>query len=108
MLQPALAGVHYFGNATSPFFDLSASNGFGKIAAAKVANTTAPASATVGGDVDWLLLDGTVVSGDAEGKSVQIYRVETVGGMGSCEGVDSGDGGVVSRQYAAQYWFYTQ
>lgn len=86
-------------------FDLRTSNGDqGVVTTAKMGNSSAPTTAQ-SNSVDWLYLLGK----DGDGKEVQVYRVETVGGKqpASCEDVVGDEHGVFSRQYAAQYWFYS-
>lgn len=72
----------------------------------KEADVKAPAGSDAGpegtGAVDWLFLGN---KGGSVGLEA-VYRVETAGGSApsTCQGVDVG--GVISVQYAAEYWFY--
>jgi hypothetical protein len=104
-LIPAAAtlGHHYFSADGTPTFDLSSK---GKILfARKTGDIKAPANANVGpaktGAVDWLQL----VSKDGYGSvGLQtVYRVVTAGGNPPTVCPSAG---VISVQYAAEYWFY--
>jgi hypothetical protein len=107
-----LSGHHYFATNTTPVFNLDASEDptqqLGNVVGHKVANSTAPASATDGenglgnGAVAWLYLSATNATlGDVRA----VYRVNTAGGSPpkTCESSDA----VFSVQYAAEYWFYS-
>lgn len=97
------SGHHEFNSAGSPFFDLVTDhNNYGAATMKSLANSSAPATASAGpnglGSVAWLKL--TATSGDLK----EVYRVNTAGGVApkTCDGIS----GVVSVQYAAEYWFY--
>ncbi|KAI9715506.1 MAG: hypothetical protein M1828_000813 [Chrysothrix sp. TS-e1954] len=101
-------GQHYFTIDGVPSFDLSAVGKF--LSAKKVGTADAPSTACSGRDggaaVAWLFLedDGKGCSKDLKA----VYRVNTAGGSpdaeNPCEGVE--EGGVVTRDYSAQYMFY--
>ena len=87
-----ISGIHFFTNATTPFFnlDVEPEEHIGAIPCAKDAGTPAPADAPKGqkgeSAVPWLKLkarDG------ATGGLREVYRVETVGGSApaSCQGM---------------------
>ncbi|KAI9889450.1 MAG: hypothetical protein M1814_005313 [Vezdaea aestivalis] len=101
-LIPTL-GNHYFDAAGVPTFDLGRG---GLLKAAKSAAVDAPASADKGPDgtgaVPWLYL--TAKPGAGSVNLAAVYRVVTSGGAApsSC----AGQPGVVSIDYATQYWFY--
>jgi len=96
-------GHHYFDSAGTPTFDLSAVNKIGFMA--KTAAVNAPATANKGpaktGAVPWLDLNQKA-GYNSQGVS-QVYRVETAGGN---QQVSCSVAGVMSIQYAAEYWFY--
>ncbi|OJD18219.1 hypothetical protein AJ78_01719 [Emergomyces pasteurianus Ep9510] len=105
-----IAGYHFFDSAGVPVFDLLKD---GHAAVEKIAGVPAPKGALDGvgkqkfGAVPWLYL--AAVEGSA-GKAKSVYRVGTAGGKSpeTCEGWkgNDGDGGVLSVQYAAEYWFF--
>ncbi|KPI37168.1 uncharacterized protein AB675_1539 [Cyphellophora attinorum] len=87
------SGHHFFNAAKTPVFDLSESGPLG--------DTTTPAAS----DVAWLDLAST--SGTT-GPITAIYRIETRGGQPPASCADpSVVNGLVSVQYAAEYWVYT-
>jgi Protein of unknown function (DUF3455) len=95
-------GHHFFDSAGTPVFDLQSVNKtlYGK----KTADIKAPATANKGpagtGAVDWLQL--TAKTGyESVGLSLA-YRVVTAGGEPS----NCTFAGVMTVQYAAEYWFY--
>jgi hypothetical protein len=94
-------GKHYFDIDGTPVFDLF--NEGDRLVAKKVAAVPAPADASKGpagtGAVAWLKLDD---KGGSVGLK-EVYRVVTAGGnpTAACE-----KAGVLSVQYAAEYWFY--
>ncbi|EGC44242.1 conserved hypothetical protein [Histoplasma capsulatum var. duboisii H88] len=105
-----IAGYHYFDSTGVPVFDLLAD---GHSAVAKVADVPAPKDALKGvgrqmfGAVAWLYL--AAVDGSS-GKAKSVYRVATAGGKApaTCNGWkgNDGDGGVLSVEYSAEYWFF--
>jgi len=94
-------GHHFFTAAGVPTFDLS--NVGDILYGAKKASVAAPSDANAGpagtGAVPWLQLQD---NGGSVGLS-EVYRVETAGGnaFATCT-----DAGVMTVDYAAQYWFY--
>ncbi|RAK95016.1 uncharacterized protein BO80DRAFT_369805, partial [Aspergillus ibericus CBS 121593] len=92
----AILGEHYFTASGTPFFDLRFGGNADWIAAKKVASVVSPKASV---DVPWLKLVGVGGVGVKE-----VYRVYTAGGASPamCEGLN----GVVSVDYAAEYWFY--
>jgi hypothetical protein len=96
-------GHHYFAVDGTPTFDLSSKNKilFGK----KNSDIKAPSTANVGpgktGAVDWLQL--IAKPGYATVGLQTVYRVVTAGGNppAICSST-----GLISVQYAAEYWFY--
>ncbi|KAG0646892.1 hypothetical protein D0Z07_6202 [Hyphodiscus hymeniophilus] len=99
----AVLGNHYFAADGTPTFNLSSK---GKILFAKKnGDVAAPANANKGpsgtGAVDWLQL--VAKPGYATVGLQTVYRVVTAGGNppAVCPSV-----GVISEQYAAEYWFY--
>jgi hypothetical protein len=103
MLSLPVLGHHFFGADGTPTFDLSRK---GKILyGKKTADILAPADASKGpagtGAVDWLQL---VAKPGFPSVGLQtVYRVVTAGGdpPAACPRE-----GVVSVQYAAEYWFF--
>ncbi|KAK1774883.1 hypothetical protein QBC45DRAFT_384545 [Copromyces sp. CBS 386.78] len=102
----AVSGAHYFTNASTPFFNMDASQWkIGEAPCAKNNSTPAPEAAAKGqgGEkaVPWLKL---VTRPGATGGLQEIYRVETAGGSApeTCKGMPA----AFEVQYAAQYWFY--
>ncbi|OAX81941.1 hypothetical protein ACJ72_03710 [Emergomyces africanus] len=105
-----ITGYHFFDSTSVPVFDLLKD---GHAAVEKIAGVPAPKGALDGvgkqrfGAVPWLYL--AAVKGSA-GKAKSVYRVATAGGKApaTCEGWkgNDGDGGVLSVQYAAEYWFF--
>lgn len=98
-----LLGHHLFLSDATPTFDL---NAVGKILYAKRLNgTSAPTNAPKGpagtGAVDWLQLAAKTTY-TSVGLSM-VYRVETAGGNPPATCTTTG---VISMQYAAEYWFY--
>ena len=99
----ATLGHHYFAADGTPTFDLSAK---GKILFAKKnGDIKAPATANAGpagtGAVDWLQL---IAKPGYETVGLQtVYRVVTAGGSPPTVCPSAG---VISVQYAAEYWFY--
>ena len=97
-------GHHYFGADGTPTFDLTAKNQilYGK----KNGDILAPSTANKGpagtGAVDWLQLTAKPGYGSSVGLET-VYRVVTAGGNppAVCPSV-----GVISVQYAAEYWFF--
>ncbi|KAH8799063.1 hypothetical protein F5884DRAFT_863710 [Xylogone sp. PMI_703] len=96
-----LLGYHYFSADGTPVFDLTGLDKYfyGK----KTADLRAPASAAKGpagtGAVDWLQLQD-------KGASIgvrEVYRVVTAGGAAPDVCTVTG---IISIQYAAEYWFY--
>ncbi|KAL1842057.1 hypothetical protein VTJ49DRAFT_6127 [Mycothermus thermophilus] len=100
----ARSGVHYFTDATTPFFRVDV---VGDFSLKKDAGAPAPVGAYKGlqgeGAVPWLKL---VAKQPVAGGLQEVYRVETVGGSApaTCEGLPES----FTVQYATQYWFYTQ
>jgi hypothetical protein len=96
-------GHHFFDSAGTPTFDLTAVNKIGYMA--KIVAVSAPATANKGpagtGAVPWLYLDKKL--GYTSVGISQVYRVETAGGI---QQVNCTVAGVMSIQYAAEYWFY--
>jgi hypothetical protein len=96
-------GHHYFDSAGTPTFNLTAVDKYGFMA--KTAAVSAPATANPGpagtGAVPWLDLNQK--SGYVSKNISQVYRVETAGGN---QYVNCSAAGVMSIQYAAEYWFY--
>jgi hypothetical protein len=96
-------GHHYFDSTGTPTFDLTAVNKIGFFA--KTAAVNAPATANKGpagtGAVPWLDLNKK--AGYTSVGLSQVYRVETAGGN---QQVNCTVAGVMSIQYAAEYWFY--
>jgi hypothetical protein len=96
-------GHHYFGADGTPTFDLSAKGKilFGK----KNSDIKAPSTANAGpagtGAVDWLQL--VAKPGGASVGLQTVYRVVTAGGNPPTVCPSTG---VISVQYAAEYWFY--
>jgi len=95
-------GNHLFLADGTPTFLLTAANK--SLFAKKDNSTAAPADAPVGpagtGAVDWLQLSAKDGMGSV-GLS-EVYRVETAGGKPTtCT-----DAGVITTEYAAEYWFY--
>lgn len=94
-------GHHYFNAAGVPTFNLTAVGDI--LYGAKTASVAAPSTADVGPDrtgaVAWLQLQD---KGGSVGLS-EVYRVETAGGnqYATCTAA-----GVMTIDYAAQYWFY--
>ena len=95
-------GHHFFDSTGTPVFDLYSVNEilYGK----KTGDVQAPAAANKGpagtGAVDWLQL--TAKAGyDSLGLSLA-YRVVTAGG----KPLNCTVGGIMTIQYAAEYWFY--
>jgi hypothetical protein len=99
----ATLGHHYFGADGTPTFDLSSKGKilFGK----KTGDIPAPSTANKGpagtGAVDWLSL--TAKPGYASVGLQTVYRVVTAGGNPPTVCPSAG---VISVQYAAEYWFY--
>ena len=108
-------GHHYFTASGTPSFDLGAlkltPSPF--LSAQKLASATAPTEACAGRDggaaVPWLQLkdDGTSAN---SGELIMVYRVMTAGGaLADCSQMSQqgGDnGGVITRDYSAYYYFY--
>lgn len=101
-----MSGVHYFTNATTPYFSLDTPQWqLGDAGFAKNAAISAPADAPKGlkgeGAVAWLKLDARP---GATGGLQEVYRVETVGGSppATCQGMPA----TFEIQYSTQYWFY--
>lgn len=101
-----VSGAHYFTNASTPFFNMDASQWkIGEAPCAKNNSTPAPEAAAKGqkGEkaVPWLKL---VTRPGATGGLQEVYRVETAGGSApeTCKGMPA----TFEVQYAAQYWFY--
>jgi hypothetical protein len=96
-------GHHYFDSADTPTFNLSTVNMIGFVG--KTASVKAPASANKGpagtGAVPWLQLNKK--TGYTSVGISQVYRVETAGGN---QQVNCTVAGVMTIQYAAEYWFY--
>ncbi|EAA32042.2 hypothetical protein GE21DRAFT_8114 [Neurospora crassa] len=102
----AVSGAHYFTNASTPFFNMDASQWkIGEAPCAKNSSTPAPEAAPRGQQgekaVAWLKL---VTRPGATGGLQEVYRVETAGGSApeTCQGMPEH----FEVQYAAQYWFY--
>ncbi|KAI9759700.1 MAG: hypothetical protein M4579_002177 [Chaenotheca gracillima] len=115
-----LSGHHYFGDGTTPIFDLDVvpQRSYGLFVGKKDSASPAPASAPKGdpprgskagtkgyGSVAWLKLttkDGTPF-GTSKGIK-EVYRLNTVGGNPptTC----SGQPKAFSVDYAAEYWFF--
>jgi hypothetical protein len=97
-------GHHYFAADSTPTFNLTAVNKilFGKKNGDIPAPVGAPKSPSGNGAVDWLSLVEKPDYSESVGLG-QVYRVETAGGNApaACSST-----GVVSVQYAAEYWFY--
>ncbi|KAI9675623.1 MAG: hypothetical protein M1817_000989 [Caeruleum heppii] len=101
------SGVHFFPDATTPFFDVKYEDrDFGNIFCKKDAGTPAPAGAITGqrgegfGSVAWLKLSAKVPSTSFK----EVYRINTAGGMNppTCEGMPK----TFEVQYATEYWFF--
>lgn len=95
------SGVHYFTNATTPFFDLNTqSESLGEAPCAKNTTSAAPSDAAVGQNgevaVPWLQL--TTLYGATDGIK-EVYRVTTAGGSApaTCAGLSQ----TFQVQYAA-------
>jgi len=94
-------GIHYFTDATTPYFDL----GGEEVHCKKTDDTAAPSTAAVGqkGEkaVAWLKLDAVP---DGSSRIREVYRVDTAGGSppATCEGM----GETFEVQYATTYWFF--
>ncbi|KAL1879084.1 hypothetical protein VTK73DRAFT_7410 [Phialemonium thermophilum] len=103
-----VSGVHFFTNATTPYFNLDTDGGLslGQIPCAKNNTADAPADAPRGQEgetaVPWLKL---IAKDGATGDLQEVYRVETAGGSApaTCEGMPAS----FEVQYSAQYWFYS-
>jgi hypothetical protein len=100
------SGLHYFTNATTPFFNLDSDAGqFGQVHVAKNDSQVAPSTASVGrlgeAAVPWLRL--TSIPG-ATGDLREVFRVFTAGGSApaTCEGQPA----TFEVQYAAVYYFW--
>ncbi|KKY16023.1 putative malate dehydrogenase [Phaeomoniella chlamydospora] len=87
-------GIHSFDNPTSPRFDMSS---LGNTLASK--NTTV-ASPDGSSNIAWVYLTAV----DSTGDIVQLYRVDTVGGV--APSVCGNETGVVRVEYQATYMFY--
>lgn len=96
-------GNHYFDSILTPTFNLSTVSKV--LFGAKSADVKAPADASVGpagtGAVDWLQLTAKPAPYVSVGLALA-YRVETAGG----NAVACTDAGVITTEYAAEYWFY--
>ena len=92
-------GHHYFSAQGVPTFSLEAANPSpALLSAKKVANVAAPAD-SVKSSIDWLEL---VDNGLGLSKGLKaVYRVETAGGAAPASCASAG---VVTVQYAAEYW----
>ncbi|KAG9239638.1 hypothetical protein BJ875DRAFT_85882 [Amylocarpus encephaloides] len=101
----SVLGHHFFDAAGTPVFQLD--NGK-VIYATKTENVKAPGSAPKGpagtGAVDWLKLITKLnyVGGVSNGLS-EVYRIETAGGVST---LCTAASGVISVEYAAEYWFF--
>ena len=93
------AGQHFFTAAGVPAFDLTGDKSLGLAMVSKLNAATAPAGSNA---VAWLQL---VKAAGTTGPIEAIYRLQTVGGSppATCDGQP----GLISVQYAAQYWVYT-
>ncbi|KAH8699020.1 hypothetical protein BGW36DRAFT_406866 [Talaromyces proteolyticus] len=104
-----MLGHHYFGDSTTPIFNLdtTAERQFGIAISKKNATMDAPTGSVAGqgnsgnGAVPWLYLNtiaGTV------GNYTHVYRVNTAGGAApnTCQGQSA----QFQVQYSAQYFFY--
>jgi hypothetical protein len=103
-LLPKL-GNHLFTAEGVPAFLLT--NVKKTLFAKKLEFTPAPAGASAGpagtGAVDWLKLDQTANAAYAGQSNLGlVYRVETAGG----KAITCTKAGVITVQYAAEYWFY--
>ena len=112
-----LSGHHYFTDSSTPTFNLvSASTNYGIFFSKKAFNITAPATAAIGPDgskaVPWLKLEVenpvaplTIEEKDLVPSVKEIYRVNTAGGAApaTCAGMPA----AFSKQYAAEYWFFS-
>jgi hypothetical protein len=96
-------GRHFFDNEGMPVFNLSAVDNI--MFGVKIDDIPAPSSASKGpadtGAVDWLDL-GVNTSPLNRGLN-QVYRVETAGGSAPATCLSTG---VISVQYAAEYWCF--
>jgi hypothetical protein len=96
-------GYHFFDYAGTPTFDLSEVHNI--FYGMKTADIEAPATANKGpagtGAVDWLQLTAKV-GYESVGCSL-VYRVVTAGGAAP---INCTIEGVLTVQYAAEYWFY--
>lgn len=102
------SGVHYFTNATTPFFNLDSQGlDVGHAPCEKNSTSPAPSDAAVGQQgesaVAWLKL--TAREGATNGIK-EVYRLTTAGGSApaTCEGKESS----FEVQYASVYWFWGQ
>ena len=117
--QSIASGQHYFGDLTTPIFNLhTESANYGITFNKKIANVTAPATnpgqvCNKGPDgskpVPWLKLqtqtpNGDVRPEDERGGVKEIYRVNTAGGAAPATCV--GQKATFEVQYAAEYWFF--
>ncbi|KAH6994859.1 hypothetical protein EDB80DRAFT_151861 [Ilyonectria destructans] len=102
------SGVHYFTNATTPFFNVqSLGKEIGQAPCQKNSTSPAPSGAAVGQQgeaaVPWLQL--TTRDG-ATGGMKEVYRLTTAGGSApsTCEGLSE----TFQVEYAALYWFWAE
>jgi hypothetical protein len=105
MMNLLYLGQHFFTSTLSPEFDLTAISC--RLVAKKLADVAAPANACPGpnnaGAVDWLELSDNG-AGLSFGGISSVYRVETAGGKAPA--TCSGQTGVITVPYAAEYWYY--
>jgi len=98
-------GNHYFDSASTPTFNLSLATPQRTGFMAKTLGVNAPVGASKGpqgtGAVAWL--DLNMKPGYVQKNVEQVYRVETAGGMNFATCTTAG---VMTVQYAAEYWFY--
>jgi len=98
-------GQHFFTAGGSPEFDLTGVSA--RLVAKKLNSVSPPAGACPGpgnaGAVSWLEL-GDNGAGLSFGGISYVYRVETAGGNppATC----SGQTGLITVPYSAEYWFY--
>ncbi|TGZ80700.1 hypothetical protein EX30DRAFT_341355 [Ascodesmis nigricans] len=99
----AVAGDHYFPDATTPVFDFYKDE-TKRFVGKKKENVACPKTDIIGdhGTVDWLNLDATEL---AKGFK-RAYRVVTAGGKppATCEGMAE----TFEVHYATEYWFWSE
>jgi hypothetical protein len=99
----AVLGNHFFAADGTPVFNISSKDKI--LFCKKTADILAPSTASKGpagtGAVDWLQL--VAKPGYATVGLQTVYRIVTAGGSPPAKCSSSG---VISVQYAAEYWFY--